>query len=214
MAEPEITPALVLRAYRMGLFPMAETRDAPELFWLDPQRRGILPLDGLHVSRSLARRIRRGRFEVRIDTAFEAVMRACAARRETWINDRILELFCALHAQGHAHSLEIHDADGLRGGVYGLAQGAAFFGESMFSARTDGSKLALVYLCHRLRAGGFRLFDTQFLTAHLESLGAVEIPRARYHALLADALRHDADFHRYAGTPPVQEVLQLSTQKS
>ena len=219
MAGPEptrlqITPNLLMRAYRAGIFPMAESRDSTELFWLDPRRRGIIQLEGFHISRSLARRIRRGGFRVSTDEAFRPVMEACAAREETWINDQILDLFCTLHARGHAHSLEIWEGEVLAGGVYGLAIGGAFFGESMFSARRDGSKLALAYLVQRLRHGGFTLFDTQFLTPHLASLGGIEVPRARYHAMLNEAIRRDADFNRQQGQPDVQSVLQLSTQTS
>lgn len=209
-----LTPDLLLGAYRRGLFPMAERRDAQELFWLDPQRRGILPLDGLHVARSLRRRIRRGGFTVTTDRAFSEVMLGCANRPETWINDQILALFGTLHARGTAHSLEIWQDGILAGGVYGLVQGAAFFGESMFSARRDASKLALVYLCHRLRAGGFTLFDTQFLTDHLQRMGAIEISRTRYHRHLRAALARSADFNPYQGMPDVQDVLQFSTQTS
>lgn len=212
--QPDLTPELLLQAYCAGVFPMAESRDSAELFWLDPRRRGIFPLDQFRISRSLARRIRRGGFRVSTDTAFRAVMEGCAAREETWINDRILDLFCELHARGNAHSLEVWEGETLAGGVYGLAIQAAFFGESMFSARRDGSKLALAYLVHRLRAGGFTLFDTQFLTPHLASLGAIEIPRARYHAMLRSALQQTADFNRVSGQPDAQSVLQPSTQTS
>ena len=212
--QRDLTPDLLLQAYRAGIFPMAESRDTPELFWLDPRRRGVLPLERFHISRSLARRIRGGGFRVSTDEAFHAVMTGCAAREETWINDRIVTLFCDLHARGHAHSLEIWEGETLAGGVYGLAINAVFFGESMFSARRDGSKLALAYLVHRLRAGGFTLFDTQFLTPHLASLGAVEISRALYHDLLRKALQRDADFDRFRGMPTVQSILQPSTQTS
>lgn len=211
-----VTPDLLLAAYRAGLFPMAESRDSDALFWLDPRRRGIFPLDRFHISRTLARRLRRGGFTVTTDTAFARVIDACADRPETWINAPIRALFLALHTRGHAHSLEVWDErDGtLMGGVYGLAIGAAFFGESMFSARPDGSKIALAWLVHRLRAGGFRLFDTQFLTPHLASLGAIEVPRARYRALLRAALALEADFNTLQGMPCAQEVMQVSTQTS
>lgn len=211
--DPAITPELVLNAYASGLFPMAETRDDDELFWVDPRRRGIIPLDGFHVSRSLARRIRRGDYEIRIDNDFPAVIDACADRPDTWINAPIRALFCQLHAMGHAHCVEVWQDGALAGGVYGLAIGGAFFGESMFSRRRDGSKIALAYLVDRLRRGGFVLFDTQFLTPHLASLGGIEIPRARYRRALAEALAREADF---TAPPPAspQDVVQRSTQTS
>jgi leucyl/phenylalanyl-tRNA--protein transferase len=184
----------LLQAYAMGVFPMAEGRDDPAIHWVDPRRRGIFPLDGFHVSRSLARRIRRGGYEVRIDTAFAEVVDACADRAETWINPTIRALYLDLHAMGQAHSLEIWSEDRLIGGVYGVVLGAAFFGESMFSRETDASKLALAHLVAHLRAGGFTLFDTQFLTPHLASLGAVEISRADYHLRLAKALSAKGQF--------------------
>jgi leucyl/phenylalanyl-tRNA---protein transferase len=198
VAEPhsheELTPEILLRAYAMGIFPMSDGRDDPEIHWIDPRRRGVLPLDGFHMSRSLAKCIRSGRFQVTTDRDFEAVVEACADRGETWISQRIQRLYLALHALGFAHSIEVRDGDSLVGGVYGVTLGAAFFGESMFSRRTDASKVALAHAVHRLRAGGFRLFDTQFLTPHLASLGGIEIARADYHRRLADALEHRADF--------------------
>lgn len=178
---------------------MAESRESAELHWFDPSHRGIFPLDQFHISRSLARRIRRGGYEARTDTAFEAVMRACAAREETWINEEIISLYTALHHAGFAHSQEIWQDGRLIGGVYGIALGAGFFGESMFSAATDGSKLALAHLIARLNAGGFTLFDTQYLTPHLASLGAREITRKSYHQRLGRALTQVADFHHSPG---------------
>ncbi len=201
-----LTPDLLLGAYASGIFPMSESRDDPEVFWVDPERRGIFPLQRFHISRSLRRRIRRGGFEVRFDTAFEAVVRACADRHETWINETIFDLYAALHRLGHAHSAEIWEDETLIGGVYGVTLGAAFFGESMFSRRRDASKLALAWLIDRLRAGGFMLFDTQFLTPHLASLGAVEISRAEYRALLAEALEREADFDRQGAVPAMPRV--------
>lgn len=186
--EPPLTPELLLLAYRQGVFPMAEGRDDPAVFWVDPLRRGILPLSGFHLSRSLARTLRRGRFRVTLDEAFEAVVEACAAREETWINDAILDLYAELHRRGHARSVEVWDGSALVGGCYGVALGGAFFGESMFSRVADASKVALAALVERLRAGGFALLDTQFLTPHLASLGAVEVPRAEYRRRLALAL--------------------------
>jgi leucyl/phenylalanyl-tRNA--protein transferase len=165
-----------------------------------------MPLNGFHLSRSLARRIRQGGFQVTADRDFTGVVEACAMREETWISHRIQTLYEALHRLGHAHSIEVWDGDALIGGVYGVTLGAAFFGESMFSRRTDASKIALAYVVHRLNAGGFRLFDTQFLTPHLASLGGVEIPRAEYHERLADALAHRADFAP-TGYPPSPSVV-------
>lgn len=197
----KITPELLLKAYAMGVFPMAEGRDDPTVHWIDPRRRGVFPLAGFHISRSLAKLIRQGQFQITIDRDFAGVVRGCAARPETWINDEIFNLYSALHAMGHAHSLEVWQGEKLVGGVYGVTLGAAFFGESMFSRVTDASKLALAFLVHRLRAGGFQLFDTQFLTPHLASLGAVEISRAEYQRQLAAALTQDASFAPAAYQP-------------
>lgn len=178
----------------MGIFPMAENRDAPDVFWMDPHLRGVLPIHGFHRARSLQRRIRRGGYEARVNSDFAQVLDACADRPDTWINPTIRNLYLDLHAAGHAHSQEIWCGGRLVGGVYGVVLGAAFFGESMFSRETDASKLALAHLTDRLAAGGFTLFDTQYLTPHLASLGAVEIPRAQYKRQLAAALVTDADF--------------------
>lgn len=197
----QITPDLLLRAYAMGLFPMAEGRDDPELHWIDPRRRGVIPLDGFHISRSLRRAILRADYQVTINRDFPGVMQACADRPETWINAEILSLYQALHQMGAAHSLEVWREGRLIGGVYGVQLGSAFFGESMFSRATNASKIALAWLVHRLRAGGFTLFDTQFLTPHLASLGAVEIARAEYRRRLTDALGRQARFEP-AGYPP------------
>ncbi|MCL4128923.1 UNVERIFIED_CONTAM: hypothetical protein GTU68_030734 [Idotea baltica] len=192
---------------------MAEHRDDAEIFWVDPKRRGIIPLNGFHISRSLRRRLLRCGFDIRIDTAFADVVDGCADRAETWINAEIRQHYIALHNAGYAHSLEVWDGTDLVGGVYGVTVGAAFFGESMFSRRTDASKIALAYLVDRLRQAGFQLFDTQFLTEHLASLGAVEIPRGSYHERLDEAIVRHADF----GGPPVptaQDVIQRNTQTS
>jgi leucyl/phenylalanyl-tRNA--protein transferase len=189
-----LTPESLLRAYAMGIFPMADGRDDPTVHWIDPRLRGILPLNGFHLSRSLRRAIMRNDHEVRVNTAFAATVDACADRTETWINGQIFDLYLELHAMGFAHSVEVWANDNLIGGVYGVALGAAFFGESMFSARRDASKTALAWAVHRLAAGGFKLFDTQFLTPHLASLGGIEIPRAEYHDRLAHALGHRAAF--------------------
>ena len=190
----KVTPEVLLRAYAMGIFPMAASRDDAEIHWIDPKRRGIFPLDGFHISRSLARDLRNSPFRVTIDSDFAGVVAACADRSETWINADIATLYADLHQAGFAHSVEIWHQDSLVGGVYGVAIGAAFFGESMFSHRTNASKMALAYLMHRLRAGGYQLFDTQFLTPHLASLGAVEIARADYKTRLAAAIATSAQF--------------------
>ncbi len=190
----QLTPDLLLRAYGTGLFPMAESADATELRWIDPAQRGIFPLDGFHISRSLRKHLLRADYSVTVNTDFAGVMRACADRPETWINAEILALYQALHLRGLAHSLEVWQDGTLSGGVYGVAHGGAFFGESMFSRRTNGSKTALAWLVHRLHAGGFALFDTQFLTPHLASLGAVQIPRNAYRKRLAAALLVPSSF--------------------
>ena len=193
-----LTPDILIRAYAAGIFPMAEAADDPELFWVDPRRRGILPLDALHVSRRLRRVIRQQIFEIRCDSAFEDVVRACAEpsekRPNTWINDEIVRLYAGLFTRGAAHSVECWRDGELVGGLYGVSLGAAFFGESMFSAETDASKVALVHLVARLRLGGFRLLDTQFLTPHLARFGGIEITRRHYHRLLAEALTYRAVF--------------------
>lgn len=191
----QITPEILLRAYAMGVFPMAQSRDNPAIHWIDPRWRGVFELDRFHISRSLAKTIRSGRFTVTTDRDFMGVLQGCADRDVTWINDEIFSLYLALHKTGHAHSLEVWEGEALVGGVYGVTLGAAFFGESMFSRRTDVSKLALAYLIHRLRAGGFTLFDTQFQTPHLASLGATEISRKYYRERLAAALEQTADFN-------------------
>ncbi len=188
-----VTPELLLHAYRTGIFPMAERRDDPEIFWVDPRRRGVLPLDGFRSSRSLAKRLRRDDYKVTLNADFTGVIEGCADREETWINAEIRDLYHALHLQGHAHALEVWMDDALVGGVYGVTIGAAFCGESMFSRRTDASKIALAWMVAHLRRTGFTLFDTQFLTPHLASLGAIEITRTEYRARLADALQLAAD---------------------
>jgi leucyl/phenylalanyl-tRNA--protein transferase len=202
----EITPDILLRAYAMGIFPMAESRDDPVIHWVDPRRRGVLPLDGFHMSRSLARRLRQGGFTITVDRAFAEVVSACADRGETWISLRIQRLYQMLHDHGDAHSLEVWRDGALVGGVYGVTLGAAFFGESMFSRVTDASKVALAHLVHRLRAGGFQLFDTQFLTPHLASLGAVEMSGAAYRRKLAEALEGTACFDPPGYSPSPSEV--------
>jgi leucyl/phenylalanyl-tRNA--protein transferase len=193
-----LTADLLLRAYRLGLFPMAESRTSRALHWLDPEFRGILPLDGFHLPRSLMKTLRSGRFTVTADQNFPAVIAACAAARanrpDTWINQEIERLFIELHRIGFAHSVETWAGEELVGGLYGASLGGVFFGESMFSTQTDASKLALVHLVARLRLGGYRLLDTQFITAHLSRFGAKEIPRVEYHASLAEAVEVSANF--------------------
>ena len=188
-----LTPEVIVRAYAGGVFPMAETATDSEIHWFEPKRRGILPIEGFHVSRSLARSRRRGGFRFSCDGDFAGVVRACADRPVTWINAEIFRVFEALHGLGLAHSIEVRSPDGtLAGGVYGLALGGAFFAESMVSRVTDGSKLALAELMARLGRGGFRLVDTQYLTPHLASLGGIEVPRHQYRTLLAEALEAEA----------------------
>ncbi len=193
-----LTPDMLLRAYRLGLFPMAESRESRALHWLDPEARGVLPLDAMHVPRSLWKTVRSHRFEVTADTDFAGTIAACAAAREgrpeTWINREIERLFTELFRLGFAHSVETYLGGQLVGGLYGACLGGAFFGESMFSVVTDASKVALVHLVARLRLGGFVLLDTQFLTAHLARFGTLEIPRTAYHVRLADAVDMPARF--------------------
>ena len=202
MTHPVITPDILLNAYRIGVFPMAESRGASGIHWMRPQRRGVFDLGAFHISRSLRAQILSGGYDVAINRDFAGVVAACADRPQTWINAEIFDLYMELHRLGHAHSLEIYAENALIGGVYGVAIGGAFFGESMFSRATGGSKLALAYLVHRQRAGGFALFDTQYLTPHLASLGAVEISRAEYEQRLALALTLRASFNP-AGYCPV-----------
>jgi len=203
MAEPqdvlfEITPHVLLKAYACGIFPMAESADDPGLFWIEPERRGVLPLDGFHLPRRLQRTVRQDKFTIRIDTALPQVIEGCATpgenRRRTWINARIHRLYTELHALGHCHSVEAWQGDALVGGLYGVRLGGVFFGESMFTGVRDASKVALVHLVARLRAGGFALLDAQFLTDHLARFGALEISRRVYQTQLEAALPVDADF--------------------
>lgn len=196
-----LDPAFLLRAYAGGIFPMAESAASPELFWIEPDRRGVLPLDGFHLAHRLARTVRSDRFAVTCDTDFEAVVDGCAApaphREGTWINAEIRRVYGELFRLGHVHTVEARRDGRLVGGLYGVRLGGAFFGESMFSRETDASKVALVHLVARLRVGGFALLDAQFLTEHLARFGAVEIPRPAYRRRLAEALRVAADFHRF-----------------
>jgi len=191
----EITPQVLLKAYSCGIFPMAESAENNALYWIEPERRGVLPLDAVHISKSLAKTVRRGGYEVRIDNDFDAVIDGCAeprtGRRSTWINSRIRNLYGELFALGHCHTVEVWQDGALTGGLYGVHLGRAFFGESMFSRARDTSKIALVYLVARLRYGGFTLLDTQFITDHLAQFGAVEISRQAFQQLLEDALDCD-----------------------
>lgn len=208
----EITPDLVLRAYAAGYFPMAESARSTTLLWVDPPHRGILPLDGLHISRSLRRLVRRGRFTITFNRAFDTVIKACAEstpeRPETWINADILTLYGALHRRGHAHSVECWAGDEFAGGLYGISLGGAFFGESMISRRTDASKVALVHLVAQLRVDGFMLLDTQFKTAHLARLGCIEIPKIDYEQLLDTALSILPRFAVGDRMPELAEMLE------
>jgi leucyl/phenylalanyl-tRNA--protein transferase len=198
MEMPDLTPDMLLKAYAVGVFPMAEDRNDPELFWVDPRMRGIIMLDRFHVPRSLRKAIRRGQFEVTYDRDFEGVIEACAEstdeRPRTWINEKIIELYSTLHRMGHAHSVECRLSGQLVGGLYGVSLGGVFFGESMFSRITDASKVALVHLVASLRLGGYRFVDTQFITRHLARFGAVELPRNEYRKLLSQSLGVRAKF--------------------
>jgi leucyl/phenylalanyl-tRNA--protein transferase len=190
-----ITPEILLRAYAAGMFPMAESADDPEVFWVQPKIRGILPLEGFHISRSLAKRIRQKPFDIRVNTAFDRVMACCAEatddRPTTWINPLILMLYKDLHRMGYTHSVEAWEGEELVGGLYGVSLGSAFFGESMFARRTDASKICLVHLVERLKARGFTLLDTQFTTDHLKTFGAIDMPRKNYEKLLDKAMQSD-----------------------
>jgi leucyl/phenylalanyl-tRNA--protein transferase len=212
----EITPQVLLKAYTCGIFPMAESADDPALYWIEPQQRGILLLDEVHVPKRLARTIRQGVFEVRIDTNFEGVIDGCAAsragRRTTWINRKIRALYRDLFDAGYCHTVETWASGELVGGLYGVALNGAFFGESMFSTERDASKVALIYLCARLVRGGFSLLDTQFVTEHLRQFGTVEIERAEFHARLEKALAHEADFGALAADASPQLVLDILRQ--
>ena len=218
-AASEITPEVLLRAYACGIFPMAESADDPTLFWVEPEMRGVLPLDGFRITSRLARTVRSDVFTVTADTAFKAVIAGCAepqpGREDTWINKRIRDLYAGLHELGHAHSVEAWQNGGLVGGLYGVSLGRAFFGESMFHRVRDASKVALVHLVARLIAGGFELLDTQYVTEHLRSFGAVEIPRRRYTALLDRAIKGQANFAKLPVERSLRgaEALQIITAR-
>ncbi|HQS07376.1 MAG: leucyl/phenylalanyl-tRNA--protein transferase [Rhizobiales bacterium 24-66-13] len=211
----EITPDVLLKAYACGIFPMAESADDPGLYWIEPERRGVFPLDGLKISSRLARTIRSDKFEIRVDHDFEAVIDGCAApqegRAKTWINARIRRLYGELFMRGRCHTVEAWRDGRLVGGLYGVRLGGAFFGESMFHIERDASKVALVHLVARLKAGGFRLLDTQFVTSHLESLGAIEISRRQYHRQLEQALDVEGDFYFWPAALPVAGGVALQS---
>jgi leucyl/phenylalanyl-tRNA--protein transferase len=219
-ANSDITPEVLLRAYACGIFPMAESADDPSLFWVEPEIRGVIPLDGFRIASRLARTVRTEVFTVTVDRAFKAVIDGCAApqagRNDTWINKRIRDLYIALHGLGHAHSVEVWDGDELVGGLYGVSLGRAFFGESMFHRARDASKVALVHLVARLISGGFELLDTQYVTEHLRSFGAVEVPRRRYTALLDKALKGEADFYKLPADRPIggAQALEIIASRS
>ncbi len=209
----EITPQVLLKAYTCGIFPMAESADDPQLYWIEPQARGILPLECIEIPRRLQRTLRQQPYEIRIDTDFEGVIAGCAAsrpgRHTTWINSRIRKLYRELHRLGYCHTVEAWHGGRLVGGLYGVALGGAFFGESMFSEMRDASKIALVYLCARLIRGGFTMLDTQFVTDHLRQFGTIEVERAEFHRLLERAIRTEADFFRLEREPTPACVLDI-----
>jgi leucyl/phenylalanyl-tRNA---protein transferase len=215
-AQVEITPEVLLKAYACGIFPMAETAEDLSLYWIEPEQRGIIPLDRFHISDRLARTVRSDRFTVTVNRDFDAVVDGCATpqpgRAKTWINARIRMLYRRLHERGHCHSIEAYEGEELVGGLYGVTLGGAYFGESMFHRARDASKVALVHLVARLKAGGFTLLDTQFVTDHLKTFGAVEIPRRQYHRLLEDAVRGEAHFAAPPFDRPISgaEALRLA----
>ena len=213
----EITPEVLLKAYACGIFPMAENADDPALYWIEPDMRGIIPLEGFHLPVRLKRTVRTSPLTVRVDRDFDAVIDGCAEakpdRARTWINDRIRKIYRSLFEHGHCHTVEVYEGGSLVGGLYGVSLGRAFFGESMFHRRRDASKIALVHLVARLRAGGYRLLDTQYVTEHLKSFGAVEVPKRRYHRLLEAAIVGEADFAALPLDRPVsgEEALAVIT---
>lgn len=214
----ELTPELIIRAYKAGIFPMAEDASASDLFWVSPEERGILPLNDFHISKSLRKAARQTRWTTSVDTDFDAIIHGCANfgtdRQSTWINPTIKKLYKTLFDQGVCHTVEIWNEGELVGGLYGLSIGAAFFGESMFHTQTNASKMALIHLIARLRAGGYQLLDTQFVTAHLQSLGGIEIPRHDYERLLGQVINEKADFYRLSGGATLLDCLQSISQIS
>ncbi|MBG1231914.1 leucyl/phenylalanyl-tRNA--protein transferase [Aestuariivirga litoralis] len=213
-----ITPQVLLKAYSVGVFPMAESADDPSLYWVEPDERGLIPLDAFHISHSLKKSVRHAGFEIRIDTSFEQVMRRCAEktpdRDETWINERILKLYTQLHRMGCCHSVEAWREGELVGGLYGVRLGSAFFGESMFSRATDASKVALVHLVARLNAGGFNLLDAQFLNSHLQQFGCYTLKKPQYRELLDQAMDGTADFFAFKSDRDPEAVLALAAPKN
>ena len=211
-----LTPDVLLKAYSCGIFPMAESAEDPALFWIETEERGIIPLDAFHVPARLARTVRATRFRCVCDRDFSAVIEGCAEpgpkRARTWINAPIRKLYGGLFEMGHCHTVEVYDGEELVGGLYGVSLGAAFFGESMFHRARDASKIALVHLVARLRLGGFALLDTQFLTDHLKTFGAAEVPQERYGRLLAKAIREEADMAVFARTLSGAEAVRLATE--
>ncbi len=209
----EITPDALLKAYACGIFPMAQSAHSKQLYWIEPEERGLLPLDRIHLPRRLRRTIRQHPFDIRINSDFEGVISGCAAeqptRNSTWINDQIRSLYRTLHRHGHCHTVEAWQHDRLVGGLYGVALGGAFFGESMFSTRRDASKIALIYLCARLIHGGFQLLDTQFVTEHLRQFGTIEITRNEFQDRLAIALGAQGEFHRLALDTEPQRIIDI-----
>jgi leucyl/phenylalanyl-tRNA---protein transferase len=211
----EITPDVLLKAYACGIFPMAESADDPALYWIEPDMRGIIPLRRFHVPSRLARTLRSTEYAVHFDRDFDAVIEGCAEpkqdRARTWINIRIRRIYRSLFDRGHCHTVEVYDGDHLVGGLYGVSLGRAFFGESMFHRARDASKIALAHLVARLKVGGYVLLDTQYVTEHLKTFGAIEIPKRRYHRLLEEALGGDGDFTALLITQPIsgQEVLTI-----
>ncbi len=211
----EITPDVLLKAYACGIFPMAESADDPALYWIEPEMRGIIPLEGFHLPARLRRTVRLTPFTVRVDCDFDAVIEACAEEKHdrvrTWINARIRKIYRGLFDHGHCHTVEIYDGNSLVGGLYGVSLGCAFFGESMFHRARDASKIALVHLVARLKVGGYRLLDTQYVTDHLRTFGAVEVAKRRYHRMLEDALCGEADFAELPTDRPVsgEEALAI-----
>jgi len=210
----EITPEVLLKAYACGIFPMAESAEDPALYWIEPELRGVIPLEGFHVPARLARTVRSTSYTVRVDRAFDAVIEGCAeskaGRTRTWINSRIRKIYRALYAEGHCHTVEVYDGADLVGGLYGVSLGRAFFGESMFHHARDASKIALVHLVARLVAGGYTLLDTQFVTDHLKTFGAREVPKRQYHRLLEDALGGEADLAALPMQRPVRGAEALT----
>ena len=212
MEMPDLTPDMLLRAYSIGVFPMAENQDDPELVWVDPRMRGIIPMSKFHVPRRLRRTVRNDTFEVTFDRDFAGVIEGCAeateGRPRTWINSRIVDLYTSLHFKGHGHSVECWQDGDLVGGLYGISLKGVFFGESMFSRATDASKVALVHLAAKLSVGGYAFIDTQFITKHLSRFGAIEVPRNEYRGLLAAALKFDSEFGVDYDAGDLEAILQ------